>query len=95
MEEKNLIRSKPHSITIEGRERIVITGVRDVASFDDNTIILDTETGGLTIKGSELHINRLSLDEGNLSVEGYISSCVYNDKIDTKKAGNFFSNIFK
>lgn len=95
MEDKKLIRSKPHNVTIEGRERIVVTGVRDVASFDDNTVNLETEGGGLTIRGSELHINKLSLDEGNLFVEGYIISCVYNDKIDAKKAGSFLSNIFK
>ncbi|MGE5629545.1 MAG: sporulation protein YabP [Caulobacteraceae bacterium] len=95
MEDKKLFKSKPHNITIEGREKIVISGVKDVASFDDNTVIIDTEAGGLTIRGSELHINKLSLDEGNLFVEGYVISCVYNDKIDTKKAGNFFSNIFK
>lgn len=95
MEDKRLIGSKPHNITIEGREKIVITGIRDVASFDDNTVNLDTEAGGLTIRGSELHINKLSLDEGNLFIEGYIISCIYNDKIDTKKAGSFFSSIFK
>lgn len=95
MEEKKLIKAKPHNITIEGREKIIITGVRDVASFDDNTVALDTEAGGLTIRGTDLHINRLSVDDGNLYVEGYIISCVYNDKMDVKKTGSFLSNIFK
>lgn len=95
MEEKKLIKSKPHNITIEGRERLIITGVRDVTSFDDNTVALDTEAGGLTIRGTDLHINKLSVDDGNLFVEGYIISCVYNDKIDVKKTGSFLSNIFK
>ena len=95
MEEKKLLKSKPHNITIEGRERLTITGVRDVTSFDDNTVALDTEAGGLVIKGTDLHIHRLSVDDGNLFVEGYIISCVYNDKIDVKKTGSFLSNIFK
>lgn len=95
MEENKFIKSKPHSITIEGREKIIINGVRDVASFDENEISLETEAGGLTIKGTDLHINRLSVDDGNLFVEGYIISCIYNDKIDVKKTGNFLSNIFK
>lgn len=95
MEEKKLIKSKPHSITIEGRERIIINGVRDVASFDENEVALETEAGGLTIRGTDLHINRLSVDDGNLFVEGYIISCIYNDKMDIKRTGNFLSNIFK
>jgi sporulation protein YabP len=95
MEEKKLMKTKPHNITIEGREKLAITGVKDVTSFDDNTVILDTEAGGLTIRGTELHINRLNVDDGNLFVEGYIISCVYNDKLDVKKTGSFLSNIFK
>lgn len=95
MEENKFIKSKPHSITIEGRERIIINGVRDVASFDENEVALETEAGGLTIRGADLHINRLSVDDGNLFVEGYIISCIYNDKMDVKRTGNFLSNIFK
>ena len=95
MEEKKLIKSKPHSITIEGRERLIINGVKDVASFNESEVSLETEAGGLIIRGTDLHINRLSVDDGNLFIEGYIISCVYNDKIDIKKTGNFLSNIFK
>jgi len=95
MEENKMIKSRPHNITLEGRERLTITGVKDVTSFDDNTVALDTEAGGLIIKGTDLHINRLSVEDGNLFVEGYIISCVYNDRIDVKKTGSFLSNIFK
>ena len=95
MEDRKLIKSKPHNVTIEGREKLTITGVKDVTSFDDNVVVLDTEAGGLTIKGSGLHINRLSVEDGNLFVEGYVISCVYSDKIDVKKTGSFLSNIFK
>ena len=95
MEDGKLIKSKSHNVTIEGREKLAITGVKDVTSFDDNVVILDTEAGGLTIKGTDLHINRLSVEDGNLYVEGYVISCVYSDKIDVKKTGSFLSNIFK
>ena len=95
MEEKKPIKSKAHDVTIEGRGRLVVTGVKDVASFDDNTVVLDTEGGGLTIKGTDLHINRLSVDDGNLFIEGFIISCIYSYKLDVKKTGSFFSNIFK
>ena len=66
-----------------------------MASFDENEVTLETEAGGLTIRGTDLHINRLSVDDGNLFVEGYIISCIYNDKINVKKTGSFLSNIFK
>lgn len=95
MEEKKMTRTRPHNITLEGRERLAITGVKDVTSFDDNTVVLDTEAGGLTVKGTDLHINKLSVEDGNLFVEGYIISCVYSDRIDVKKTGSFLSNIFK
>lgn len=95
MEEKKIVRSRPHNINVEGREKLTVTGVKDVASFDDNTVVLDTEAGGLTIKGTDLHINRLSVEDGNLYIEGFVISCVYNDRIDVKKTGSFLSNIFK
>ncbi len=95
MEEKKTAKARPHNITMENRERISISGVKDVASFNDNTIELDTEEGGLTIRGAELHIQKLNLDDGNLAVDGFIISCAYHDKVESKKSGSFFSNIFK
>ena len=64
------------------------------ASFDDNTIISIQKQGVLTIKGSDCILKSLAWMKATFG-RGYIISCVYNDKIDTKKAGNFFSNIFK
>lgn len=95
MEERKLIKTKPHNLLIEGREKLNITGVRDVISFDENTIILSTEMGGLVLKGSDLHINKLNVEEGNLNIEGYLIACNYTDKTDSKRTGGFFSNIFK
>jgi sporulation protein YabP len=95
MEERKLIKTKPHNVLIEAREKLTITGVRDVISFDENTIILNTEMGGLVLKGTDLHINKLNVEDGNLSIEGYVIACDYTDKTDSKKSGGFFSNIFK
>lgn len=95
MEEKNLIKQKPHNITMENRAKLNITGVREVESFDDNNIILDTEAGGMIIKGSSLHINKLNVEDGNLLIEGFIISCTYTEKTEAKRTGSFFSNIFK
>ena len=95
MEERKLIKTKPHNLVIEGREKLNVTGVRDVISFDENTIILNTEMGGLVLKGNNLHINKLNVEEGNLNIEGYFIACNYTDKTDSKRTGGFFSNIFK
>ena len=95
MGERQLIKTKPHNVFMESREKLNITGVRDVVSFDENTIILNTEMGGLVLKGANLHINKLNVEDGNLNIEGYIIACNYTDKTDSKKAGGFFSNIFK
>ena len=95
MEERKLIKTKPHNVLIEGREKLNITGVRDVVSFDESTIILNTEMGGLVLKGTDLHINKLNVEDGNLNIEGYVIACNYTGKTDNKKTGGFFGNIFK
>lgn len=95
MEERKLIKTKPHNLFIEGREKLNITGVRDVISFDENTIVLSTEMGGLVLKGTDLHISKLNVEEGNLNIEGYLIACNYTDKTENKRTGGFFSNIFK
>ncbi len=95
MEEKRLSKTKPHNIFIESREKLNITGVLEVISFDENTIALNTELGGLILKGTNLHINKLNVDEGSLNIEGYIQTCNYTDKSTSKKSGGFLSNIFK
>ncbi len=95
MEDKKVIKSKTQNIFIEGREKMTLTGVKDVSSFDENTIILDTEMGGLVIKGTNMHINKLNVDDGNLNIEGFIISCSYTEKSTSKKNGSFLSSIFK
>lgn len=95
MEEKRLSKTKPHNVFIEDREKLNITGVLDVISFDENTIALNTELGGLILKGTGLHINKLNVEDGNIIIEGYIYACNYTDKNTSRKSGGFFSSIFK
>lgn len=95
VEDRKVVKPKAHNITIEGREKITVSGVKDVSSFDENTIILSTEMGGLSIKGNGMHINKLNVDDGNLYIEGFIVSCTYMEKSESKKNGGFFNSIFK
>ena len=63
-----------HHLILEDRGRLTVSGVEDVESFDENTIVMNTAQGTLVVRGEELHIEKLSLDGGDLKVEGDIDS---------------------
>ena len=78
-EEKKTQIPGPHAITLLGRAKLTISGVEDVESFDEAAIVLRTLDGDLIVRGSELHIERLSLDGGDLLVEGTVDSLSYEE----------------
>lgn len=82
------------NIILENRQKLNITGIRDVLSFDDQIIIIETELGLLTIKGDNLKINKLSIDTSDFIVEGEISSLNYSDNEQVGKK-TLLSRIFK
>ncbi|MDO4297974.1 MAG: sporulation protein YabP [Lachnospiraceae bacterium] len=92
MEEKKA--GKPHQIVWKDRHRGSVTGVLDVLSFDEAMILLETELGMLTLKGKELHISRLSLDQGEVDMEGTIDSMVYSGSSPAKR-GNLLKRMFQ
>lgn len=83
-----------HNLILENREKITISGVEDVDSFDDNSIIIQTQMGLLTLVGSDLHIVKFNVDTGELSIEGEIDEMVYSDEGRYTKKGGFFSKMF-
>lgn len=83
----------PHNIILEDRKMLSISGVEDIDSFDEQAIVLYTNYGELVIKGENLHINKLNVDTGELSVEGNIHTLVYSD--DQPKQKGVFSKIFR
>lgn len=94
MEEKQVM--KAHKLVMNNRKTSVMTGILDVLAFDLNEILLETEQGMLVIKGKDLHVNRLSLEKGEVDVTGHIDSCTYSDIQATKKKDeNFFVKLFK
>lgn len=97
MEDKKMIKGKipVQNVILENREKLSVSGVIDVSSFNDENIILETELGALIVKGRDLHINKLSLDNAELVVEGDIESCMYSDKEFKSKGLGFLSNLFK
>lgn len=83
----------PHNLVLEDRKKLTLTGVSDVDSFDEQTIVAITDMGEITVRGENLHINRLSIDVGELFIEGEIQSLTYTDI--QPKSGGFFSKVFR
>ncbi len=69
-----------HNLILEGRKNLSISGVTDVDHFDENTVLLYTQMGEMTVKGKDLHVNDMSVDSGEMNIEGDIWSIVYGDK---------------
>ena len=74
MEERQV--QKAHKVVLNNRRSGTVTGVLDVLSFDINEILLETEQGMLMVKGSDLHVNRLSVEKGEVDLAGNIDSLV-------------------
>ena len=81
IEETKKITNTIQNIILENREKLNISGVLDVLSFDDQIIIVETELGLLTIKGENLKINKLNIDTSDVTLDGMISSLSYSDSI--------------
>ena len=83
------------NLILENREKLTITGVVDVLSFDDQIVIVETQLGLLTIKGEDLRINKLSLDSLEVIIEGQIFNLWYSDDNLKKNSGSLLGKIFK
>ncbi len=82
------------NIIIESRERMNITGVIDIHSFDDEVALIETDLGILMIKGDNLKMNKLNLDNNELIIEGKLIALNYSDSNEMKK-GNFIGKLFR
>ena len=85
----------PQNIILENREKLTLSGVRDVLSFDDQIVIVETELGLLTIKGQNLKITKLSIDTGDVVVEGDILNLGYSEKTLDKKGTSIMNKLFR
>lgn len=82
-----------HNLILKERKALNISGVLDVDSFDDNTVVAYTELGELTIKGEQLHISKINLDSGDLELDGEVCSLEYTENKPTGQG--FFSKLFR
>lgn len=94
MEEKGI--KKGHSFRLTDRAICQMTGVKDVIALDEAEVLLETEMGILTIRGKELHMKRLTLEKGEVDLEGSVTGFSYSDSGNFQKQGDsFLKRIFK
>ena len=94
MEEKQY--SKAHKLILSNRRTGTITGVADVISVDITEVLLETEQGMLMIKGADLHVNRLTLEKGEIDIEGRIDSLAYSEVTSfQKQSESLIGRLFK
>ena len=95
MKEMETISSLTHSITLNERKNIIITGVKKIDSFDEDEFYLETTMGDLIIKGEELEIIKLDTYQGNVSIKGKVDSLVYTEEGKKNKENGMFNKLFK
>ncbi|MBP3634824.1 MAG: sporulation protein YabP [Oscillospiraceae bacterium] len=84
--------AEPHKLTLDDRCRLTMTGIKEVESFDEEMVVLYTTRGTLVIRGTGLHLQLLSLDSGQVHVDGTVESLTYEDT--APGTGGFFSRLF-
>lgn len=94
MEDKARIK-RPHRLNMEDRKRIDFTGITDVVSFDPVKVVLESDYGNITIKGEGLHVNRLSVEKGELDVDGRVDSICYSETGSRNKQDFFISRLLR
>ncbi len=93
-EEKRTVKL-PHNVILEDRGTLTVSGVSDVDSFDDQTVAVYTDMGELVVRGQDLHINKLNVETGELSMAGKIQSLAYNDDQPKGSGGGVFAKLFR
>ena len=88
----NAMSQAGHRLELIGREQLTISGVEDVERFDETGIVMSTAAGTLVVTGEDLHIGKLSLDGGELHVDGRIDAVSYEDGGQERQG--FFRRLF-
>ena len=83
----------PQNIILEDRKTLSVSGVSDVDSFDEQTVTVFTELGELSVRGMDLHITKLSVETGELTLDGRIDALIYTQ--EQPKTGGFFARMFR
>lgn len=96
MEDLNAVKQKVHKCMLTNRRTCNITGVCDVLSFDEKEVILETDQGMLMLRGEDLHVSRLTLDKGEIDIDGKVDSVTYSEMAGYGSKGeSLLSRLFK
>lgn len=88
--------TRAHKVSMTNRRNCTLGGVKDVLSFDIHEVLLETEQGMLMIKGDDLHVSRLTLDRGEVDVDGRIDSLTYSEVSGgVHKTESLLSRLFR
>ena len=88
-------KEKEHKLGLDRREKATVTGVKDVISFDEKEILLQTEFGKMTVKGEGLHVKRLTLEKGEAELEGQVNGILYSAVGSVEEEGGFLNRLFR
>ena len=83
----------PHHVIMEDRKKLSVSGVQDVDSFDESTVVLYTNMGKMTVRGVNLHVNAFDVAGGDFSMEGDILGLEYSD--EKKEKQSFLTRLFR
>ncbi|MGN0606436.1 MAG: sporulation protein YabP [Oscillospiraceae bacterium] len=83
-----------HNVIMENRKSVSVSGVTDVDNFDEKTILIYTQMGELIISGKNLHVNSMSIETGEMTIEGEIYSLAYGDR-DKHGPVSFLGKLFR
>jgi sporulation protein YabP len=92
MQEEKRGNNRPHNLIMENRKALTVSGVDHVDSFDEQTVVMATVMGELTVKGSDLHIDKLNTDVGEVAISGSVYGLIYTDE---REKGGFLSRLFR
>ena len=91
-DKKNPTVRRPHSVILEERTKLTVTGVDEVLSFDENEVTMRTSRGSLIVRGSELHVGKLAIDTGELGIDGTVSDLLYEE--EQQRGEGFWARLF-
>ena len=90
MERGEVPQERPQKLTLDDRKRLTVTGVQDVGSFDENAVVLETNQGVLVVRGRALHLRQLSVEGGQVAVEGQVDALLYEEN---RREGGFLARL--
>jgi len=82
----------PQKLTLDERKHLAVSGVQDIESFDESAVVLHTCTGTLIVRGRGLHLKQLSVDGGQVAVDGEVDALIFEE---ARKEGSFWSRLLR